>query len=93
LPKFYFLKASSDPDIDGFEVVHGQQRLATIWGVFLTVNCSWLSRLPEVSAAIPRRSFPTAPSTPSMTTRLNLLQSRKLTEEEVNEFFQRFQED
>ncbi|MFI6165277.1 DUF262 domain-containing protein [Nocardia sp. NPDC051052] len=29
LPKFYFAKTSSDPD--EFDVVDGQQRLATIW--------------------------------------------------------------
>ena len=32
LPKFYFLKVSSDPE--AYEVVDGQQRLAAIFGFF-----------------------------------------------------------
>lgn len=89
LPKFYFLKVSSDPET--YEVVDGQQRLVTIWEFF----DNEVELAEETAARFGGKTYGELPDSVTDTYddyEIEFDEIEEASEEEVKEFFQRLQE-
>ena len=89
LPKFYFLKVSSDPE--AYEVVDGQQRLATIFGFFDNELSLPESAATEFGGKY-YRDLPDELVDAFDDYEIEFDEIEDATEEEVKDFFQRLQE-
>ena len=88
LPKFYFLKISSDPET--YEVVDGQQRLVTIFDFFDGALPLSLSAAEEFGGAS-YRDLPDEQSDAFDDYEIEFDEIEEATEEEVKDFFRRLQ--
>ena len=89
LPKFYFLKISSDPE--AYEVVDGQQRLAAIFDFFDSELRLRESAAEEFGGAY-YRDLPDELVDTFDDYEVEFDEIEKATEEEIKDFFQRLQE-
>ena len=89
LPKFYFFKASDDPE--AYEVVDGQQRLVTIWE-FFDNELHLAEETAENFGGTQYNKLPDTVVDSFDDYEIEFDEIEEATEEEVKKFFQRLQE-